>query len=174
MRRASATFTVRFLLRLGSMSRSISVKFSMPSGVPCGVMTSSIGALGCVTSTSTSRCSSWPSRSSWRSLSRVRRWRSRAASASRSCATSPVGDTTKMFAEPLSDPDIGTSAADRLGGVGLHVGHREEQVEQALFDTFLSEVLNFRLALRADHVDGALHEVTHHRLPRRARRTPLR
>ena len=36
MRRASDTFTVRFFFRFGSMSWSISVKFSIPSGAPCG------------------------------------------------------------------------------------------------------------------------------------------
>ena len=72
MRRASDTFTVRFFLRLGSISLSMSEMLSMPSGAPCDASTSNIGAVCGVTSTSTSRSSSFPSSSSWRSLSRVR------------------------------------------------------------------------------------------------------
>jgi hypothetical protein len=73
MRRASDTFTVRFFVFFGSMSWSISPKFPIPSGAPCGIIMSNIGLLGWLTSTSTSRVSSWPSISSFFSFSRVRR-----------------------------------------------------------------------------------------------------
>jgi hypothetical protein len=71
MRRASLTFTVRFFVFFGIMSRIISVKFSMPSGAPCEANMSNIGPC-CGTSISTSRPSSWPSRRSCLSFSRVR------------------------------------------------------------------------------------------------------
>ena len=43
-----------------------------PRARPAARASSNIGPRGCATSTSTSRSSSWPSRRSWRSLSRVR------------------------------------------------------------------------------------------------------
>ena len=43
MRRASLTFTVRFFVFFGIMSRIISVKFSMLSGAPCDANMSNIG-----------------------------------------------------------------------------------------------------------------------------------
>ena len=67
------TFTVRFFLRFGIMSWSISVKFSTPSGAPCGTSMSNIAGPCWVTSTSTSRSSSCPSTRSCLSFSRVRR-----------------------------------------------------------------------------------------------------
>ena len=57
----SDTFTVRFFFRFGNMSWIMSLKFSIPSAAPCGTIMSNMGPGDCVTSTSTSRPSSWPS-----------------------------------------------------------------------------------------------------------------
>src|SRR5579884_600763 len=143
MRRASWRCTVRRFLRLGSISCSHSMKLksgpSMPGG---GCIISSIGKLCCWTSTSTSRSSSLPSRSCWRSFSRVRRRRSCASVSVSSafCVTSPLDDTTNRGVfSPRASPRSPAAAGD---GFRVHVV----------------------FALRAHHVDGHVHQLAHHGL----------
>src|SRR5438445_429174 len=123
MRRSSCRCTVRRFFFLGIISCGHSVKLKSGPSMPCGgCIISSIGKPCCCTSISTSRSSSFPSLSCWRSFSRVRRRRS-CASTSPSTAfavTSPLDETTNSGAlsarpSPFSPGERG----DGRGGVGV-------------------------------------------------------
>ena len=124
MRRASCRCTVRRFFFFGIISCSHSVKLKSGPSMPCGgCIISSIGKPCCCTSISTSRSSSFPSLSCWRSFSRVRRRRS-CASTSPSAAfwvTSPLDETTNSGAfSPRPSPfSPGLGLRDwGIGGTG--------------------------------------------------------
>src|SRR5213080_4129602 len=161
MRRASCRCTVRRFFFFGSISCSSSVKLTSVPSMPCGgCIISSPGKPCCCTSISTSRSSSFPSLSCWRSFSRVRRRRSW-ASTSPSAAlgvTSPLDETTnKGGFSPGSRPGGGRREGRcRRGG--------KQQIQQALFRARFGLGIDVVLALGAHHVDRHVHELAHHGL----------
>ena len=171
MRRASATVTVRRLVRFGSISCSISVRFtSIPSIPPTGNIIPPIG-IPCATSTSTVRSSSRPSRRSLRSFSRVRRRRSASsrspfgsavrgvgglpgASGHKDLAARPRSSAPPARDRPRPTPDPGSG--------GRRV--RKQEVEEPLLHLPLGLALHLLLARRADHGDRGVDQIADHRL----------
>ena len=145
--KASLTFIFRFLVRWPKMLGNMSFMLMSISSTPWLVMISKAGIDFSRTSSSTMRSSSLPSRSCWRSFSRVREPGSPASSGSL----------------PMLKP-IGCSVVRRRTWRDLRRHRRQQQVEQPLFGVQLGLVGDVFQLFLAHHVDGDLDQVADHGL----------
>ena len=140
--KASLTFIFRFLVRWPKMLGSMSLRLTSISSTPWLEMISKDGKLRSRTSISTMRSSSLPSRSCWRSFSRVRDLRLAVI----------VG--RRAFEHHAASWRLRRARSWR----------RKQKIQQALFGVEFGLVGDFFQLLLADHVDGDLDQVADHGL----------
>ena len=138
----SSTFIFRFLVRWPKILGSMSLMLMSISSTPWLEMISKAGKFRSLTSISTMRSSSLPSRNCSRSFSRVR------------LCDSSLGRAVVRFEHHAARRSLGWA----------RTGRRQQNIQQALFGVELGLVGDFFELFFAHHVDGDLHQVANHGL----------
>ena len=156
--KASLTFIFRFLVRWPKMLGSMSLKLTSMSSMPWLLMISNEGMFFSRTSSSTVRSSSLPSRSCWRSLSRLRVALASAGAAGAS-PSRVMGSPGAAGAAVEIGVTLVCAVAVSLAGVG---GSRRSRMRSSAFisafsatsSSFSSRTMSMAISMRSRIMDS--------------------